>query len=115
MKENYDQLWTVKGASLSDKSAKKEYKLTQEEILEGINGGKLHYRANYIYGNPWYRLLRGEVEKFVEEKRGAKYLQENKLKTELRQIDRDLITLKAQIQSLEIRKIEIHAKLDYEK
>ena len=104
MKENDDQLWTVKGATLSDKSAKKEYKLTQEEILEGINAGKLHYRVSYIYENPWYRLLRTEVEKFVEEKHGANHLQENKLKTEMRQIDKELKILKAQTQVLEMKK-----------
>ncbi len=111
MKENDEQLWTVKGATLSDKSARKEYKLTQEEILDGINEGKLHYRVNYIYDNPWYRLLRTEVEKFVEEKHGAKHLQENKLKTELKQIDKELKTLKTQTQVLEIRKKELHLKL----
>ena len=107
----YEQLWKIKGATLSDKTARKEYKLTQEEILEGINEGKLHFRINYIYDNPWYRLLRSEVEKFVKEKHGDNYLLVNKLKTELKQIDKELKTLKAQIQSLEIKKNEIHTKL----
>ena len=48
MNRNDEQLWTIKGATLSDKTARKEYKLTQEEILEGINEGKLHFRINYI-------------------------------------------------------------------
>lgn len=111
MNKNDEQLWTIKEATLSDKTARKEYKLTQEEILEGINEGKLHFRVNYIYDNPWYRLLRSEVEKFVKEKHGYNYLQVNKLKTELKQIDKELKTLKAQIQSLEIKKNEIHTKL----
>ena len=111
MNRNDEQLWTIKGATLSDKTARKEYKLTQEEILEGINEGKLHFRINYIYDNPWYRLLRSEVEKFVKEKHGDNYLLVNKLKTELKQIDKELKTLKAQIQSLEIKKNEIHTKL----
>ncbi|MBA7541469.1 hypothetical protein ES705_33783 [subsurface metagenome] len=71
----------------------------------------MHFRVNYIYDNPWYRLLRSEVEKFVKEKHGYNYLQVNKLKTELKQIDKELKTLKAQIQSLEIKKNEIHTKL----
>ncbi len=112
MNKDDEQLWTVKGATLSDKTARKEYKLTQEEILEGINEGKLHFRVNYIYDNPWYRLLRIEVEKFVKEKHGDNHLQENKLKTELKKIDKELKTLKAQIQSLQIKKNEIHTKLD---
>ena len=111
MNRNDEKLWKIKGATLSDKTARKEYKLTQEEILEGINEGKLHFRINYIYDNPWYRLLRSEVEKFVKEKHGDNYLLVNKLKTELKQIDKELKTLKAQIQSLEIKKNEIHTKL----
>jgi len=111
MKKDDEQLWTIKGATLSDKTARKEYKLTQEDILEGINNGKLHFRVNYIYDNPWYRLLRNEVEEFVKEKYGDNYLQVNKLKTDLRQINNELKTLKAQIQSLEIKKTEINIKL----
>lgn len=111
MEKNEEQSWTIKGATLSDKSARKEYKLTQDEILEGINEGKLHFRVNYIYDNPWYRLLRTEVEKYAEEKYGFKHLQENKLKTELRQVEKELKELKAKTQFLEIRKEEIQAKL----
>ncbi|MBU4444996.1 hypothetical protein KJ656_07950 [bacterium] len=114
-KKNYEQLWTVKGATLSDKSARKEYKLTQEEILEGINEGKLHYRVNYIYDNPWFRLLRSDVEKFVEERHGANHLHVIKLKTELKQIEKEIKALKTQTQSLEIRKAEIHALLEIKK
>ena len=115
MKENDEQLWTVKGATLSDKSARKEYKLTQEEILEGINEGKLQYRENYIYGNPWFRLLRSDVEKFVEEKHGVNHLHVIKLKAELKQIEKELKALKAKTQTLEIRKTEIHALLKIKK
>jgi hypothetical protein len=32
--------WFKKGATLSDKSAKKEFGLTQDEIIEGIEDGK---------------------------------------------------------------------------
>jgi len=115
MKENDGQLWTAKGATLSDKSAIKEYKLTQDEIHEGINAGKLNFRVNYVFGYPWYRLLRTEVEKFVEEKHGTNQLKENKLKNELRLIDKELKTLKSQIQVLEMRKNEINSKLEIEK
>jgi hypothetical protein len=57
-----------KGATLSDKSARKEFGLTQEEILEAINDGKLQYRTNIIFGNPYFKLVRSEVEAFVDEK-----------------------------------------------
>lgn len=112
MKENDEQLWKVKGATLSDKSARKEYKLRQEEILEGINNGKLHYRVNYTYDNPWFRLLRTEVEKLVEEKHGASHLNIIKLKTELNQIEKERRAIKSQTRLLEIRKAKILTDLE---
>ncbi|RLG13535.1 MAG: hypothetical protein DRN71_04660 [Candidatus Nanohalarchaeota archaeon] len=45
--------WFEKGATLSDKSARKEFGITQEEIHKAINEGKLNYRMNDVYGNPY--------------------------------------------------------------
>ena len=45
--------WTRKGATLSDKSAQKEFGLTFDEIVAGIRAGKLQYRENSIYGAPF--------------------------------------------------------------
>ena len=59
---NLDEEWRRKGATLSDKTARKKYGLTQEEILAAIDTGQLHYRVSSIHGNPWLRLLRREVE-----------------------------------------------------
>ena len=53
--------WNKKGASLSDKSARKEFGLTQEQIIDAISSGRLQYRQNHIHGNPYFRLLRAEV------------------------------------------------------
>ena len=60
-----DANWTQKGATLSDKSARKEFGLTQQEIIAAIRAGKLQYRQNYAHGNPFLRLLRNEVEVLV--------------------------------------------------
>jgi hypothetical protein len=38
-----------KGATLSDKSARKEFGLTQEEIIGAIKDGKLQYRINSVF------------------------------------------------------------------
>ena len=43
-----DSVWTKKGGTLSDKSARKEFGLTQEEIIDAIKGGKLQFRKNYM-------------------------------------------------------------------
>ena len=59
--------WTKKGGTLSDKTAFDEYGLTRDDIIKAINQGKLQYRDGSIYGNPWLRLLRYEVEKLAEE------------------------------------------------
>jgi hypothetical protein len=36
--------WGRKGATLSDKTARSEYGLTQDEIFAAIDAGKLQYR-----------------------------------------------------------------------
>jgi hypothetical protein len=47
-----DSVWLKKGGTLSDKSARKEFGLSQDEIIEAIKSGKLQYRKNYMHGNP---------------------------------------------------------------
>ena len=77
--------WGRKGATLSDKTARSEYGLTQEEIYAAIDAGKLQYRPAAMHGNPWLRLLRREVEDLVRTRRGDRYLRERKARTELAQ------------------------------
>ncbi|MCK4398140.1 MAG: hypothetical protein KAV25_04040 [Methanophagales archaeon] len=104
--------WFKKGATLSDKSARKEFGLTQEEIIEGIEDGKLHYRINNVFGNPYLRLVRSEVEAFVDKKYGSNYLKKKKIKTELAQTNKELKRLKTQVASLEKRKAELQDSLE---
>jgi hypothetical protein len=99
--------WTRKGATLSDKSARKEFGLRQEDIIEAIKEGKLQYRQNHIHGNPYLRLLRREVEALVDEKYGSSYLKTKQIKNELAQINKEVKRLKTQIKSLEQRKSEL--------
>ena len=103
--------WTMKGGTLSDKSARKEFGLTEVEIIKAINDGKLQYRNNYMHGNPYFRLLRSEVEALVDEKYGSGYLEKKKLKKELTLVKRDLNKLKAQMVALEKRKVELQESL----
>lgn len=107
-----DSVWAKKGATLSDKSARKEFGLTQEEIIEAIKAGKLQYRQNNVYGNPFLRLIRSEVEAMVDEKYGNTYLKQKKIKQELAQVNAELKRLKAQVASLEQRKAELLASLN---
>ena|ERR1017187_6498481 len=103
--------WQCKGATLSDKTARKEFGLTQEEIIRAIRAGKLHYREGSMYGNPWLRLLRREVESLVKSQRGDSYLKDQKVKVELTRINRELKRLKIQMAALEERKTRLNAVL----
>jgi hypothetical protein len=104
--------WTEKGTTLSHKTAEKEYGLTFDEIVAGIRSGKLQYRENNIYGNPFLRLIRREVEALVSEKYGKNYLKKKQLKTELANVKRELRQLKPKVAMLEQRKEEIQKLLE---
>lgn len=104
---NYSNLWRQKNATLSDKSAEKEYGISREEIYNAINAGELQFREGSMHGYPWYRLLRVEVESLVEKRYGADYLKEKKTKKELSEINRELKTLKTRISELEAQKSQL--------
>ena len=59
--------WRRKGATLSHKTAQREFGLTWGEIVRAIRAGKLHCQQQSMHGNPWLRLLRREVEALVSE------------------------------------------------
>lgn len=107
-----DSVWSKKGATLSDKSAIKEFGLTQNQIDEAIKDGKLQYRINYVFANPYLKLVRSEVEALVDEKYGRKYLKEKKIKKELAHINKEFKMLKAKKASLEQRKAELLLSID---
>ena len=69
------------------------------------------YRLNSIYGNPFLRLLRREVEALVNKKHGEDYLRKQQAKTELARINRELKRLRTQVASLEERKSKLMADL----
>src|SRR5690349_2966373 len=75
-----DSMWSRKGATLSDKSARQEFGLTQEEIIAAIRAGKLQFRESNMHGNPWLRLLRHEVEALVRDKNGLDHLKKKNSK-----------------------------------
>ncbi len=103
--------WGRKGATLSDKTARSEYGLTQEEIFAAIDVGKLRYRPAAMHGNPWLRLLRREVEDLVRTRHGERYLRERQARTELAQVNRELKQLRAQLATLEGRRAALLAEL----
>ena len=104
--DELDSEWQRKGGTLSDKTARKEYGLTEGEIVQAVRGGELHYRPG-----PFLRLLRREVEALVEKKDGDGYLKNQQAKTKLDRINRELRRLRTRIAALEKRKVQLTANL----
>lgn len=99
--------WAQKGASLSDTTAQKDYDVTRDFIVKGIEAGKLEYQQGSIWGNPILRILRSQLEQFIVEELGAEHLASNATKTELRKLGKDIAALKRKLAALEARKAEI--------
>lgn len=96
--------WTRKGATLSDVTALKEYGVDQKFIMKGICTKKLEYREGSMWGNPYFKLVRSQLERFITEELGADYLSQEKNKTELRVIKKEISALKKRLGELEARK-----------
>jgi hypothetical protein len=109
--ELYGEEWARKGATLSDKTARAEFGLTQDEIIAAIRAGKLQYRPAAMHGNPWLRLLRREVEDLVSTRRGDRYLRERQARTELKRVNRELKQLRVQLAALEERRAALLSEL----
>jgi len=99
--------WNRKGATLSDKTAKKEYGVDLEFIEKGIRSGKLEYRQGNMWGNPYIKVLRSQLEQFIVEELGVDQLTKEKNKTELRKINREIKKLKKKLEELQFRELEL--------
>lgn len=74
-----------------------------------IAAERLKCREQSMHGNPWFRLLRREVEALVKERHGDTYLKDRQAMTELARINRELKRLKGQMAALEERKAKLFA------
>ena len=99
--------WTRKGATLSDVTAEKEYGVSRDFIVKGIRAGKLEYREGAIWGNPFLRLLRGQLEQYIAEELGAGHLSSRKNQAELRKIKKEMAHLKKRLAELQDRRTEL--------
>lgn len=104
--------WSRKGATLSDKTARKEFGLTQAEIVAAIDGGHLQYRVGVIHGNPWLRLLRREVEELVDSTYSDRDHRQRRAKAEVARVDRDLKRLRTEVAALEDLRTKLLAELE---
>ena len=107
-----DSMWSQKGATMSDKSARQEFGLTQQDIIAAIRAGKLQFRQSNMHGNPWYRLLRHEVESLVRDKSGLENLTKKKLQKELADLNTEARKLTTRMKAIERRRTELMKELD---
>ena len=103
--------WNRKGATLSDVTAKADYGVSQDFIVKGIQTGKLEYRQGSVWGNPYLRVLRSQLEGYIAEECGEDYWLRVKNQTELRRVKKEISDLKKRLEGLQERKNELEASL----
>ncbi|VVB63333.1 Uncharacterised protein [uncultured archaeon] len=103
--------WNRKGATLSDLTAKKEYGVDSQFIIKGINTGKLEYRQGAVWGNPYLKILRSQLEEYISRELGPEYLADVKNKFELRKIKKEISDIEIRLKALQIRKIELEKSI----
>jgi hypothetical protein len=99
--------WNRKGASLSDVTVEKEYGVSRDFIVKGIQAGKLEYRDGAVWGNPYLRVLRSQLEPYIAEQLGPEHLANKKTQTELRAIRKEIAEIRRKLAVLETRKAEL--------
>ena len=102
-----DGEWNRKGATLSDVTARKEYGVTRDFIVEGIRAGKLEYRDGAVWGNPYLRVLRSQLELYIAEQLGKEHFLRKKAQTDLRAVSKEIAHIKKKLAELEARKAEL--------
>lgn len=105
-----EEEWRLKGATMSDKSARKEFGLTQDEIEAAIDAGALQYRVGVVHGNPWLRLLRRELQALMESTYNDRDHRQRRAKAELARVNRELKHLRAEVAALEERRAALLAE-----
>ena len=103
--------WNRKGATLSDVTAKAEYGVNREFVVKGIEAGRLEYRDGAMWGNPYFRILRSQLEKYIIAERGEDYLVRVKAETELRRTRKEISALKKKLNALQERKADLEQSL----
>jgi ribosomal protein L19E len=111
--QSYEQQleWQRKGATLSDKTACREFGLTRDEIYDAIDAGTLQYRQAAMHGNPWLRLLRREVEALARTRHGDRHVNEKQSRAEVTRIDKEIRRLRTELAELEERRAKLSSGL----
>src|SRR2546425_5097617 len=99
--------WNRKGATLSDVTAQKEYGVSRDFVVKGIRAGKLEYREGAIWGNPYLRILRSQLERYIAQEFGSNQLAVTKRQAELRKVNKEISALKKKLTVLQTQKAAI--------
>jgi hypothetical protein len=92
-------------------TAEKEYGVTRDFIVKGIQAGKLEYRDGAVWGNPYLRVLRSQLERYIVAQLGSEYLVSKKSQTELRAISKEIADLRKKLATLEARKTALEREI----
>lgn len=99
-----DGEWNRKGGTLTDATAQKEYGVSHDFIVAGIRAGKIEYREASMWGNPTFKILRSQLERYIAEQLGADYLERGQADWELRVVNREINATRRKLTALEARK-----------
>ena len=89
---------------VSEVTAQKDYGVTRDFIVEGIQAGKLEFWEGAVWGNPYLRVLRSQLEAYIAQQLGSEYVLKTKFQIELRAINQEIADLKKKLSALEARK-----------
>ena len=79
--------------------------------MKGIQAGRLEFRRGAIWGNPYLRILRRQLEQYIAAELGSDHLTSGKRQTELRKIKKEMANLKKRLTELQARKTEIEKQM----
>ena len=103
--------WNRKGAVLSDVTAQKEYGVTRDFIVKGVQVGELEFREGAVWGNPYLRVLRSQLERYIVAQLGSEYLVIKKSHNELHAICKEIADFKKKLAVLEARKAALECAI----
>lgn len=102
--------WTQPGKTLSHKNACKEFGLTEAEIINAIKAEEIQYKINYAHGNPYYKLLREEVEALARKLHGESHFEKQEIEYKIKKITREINSHKRKAKALEKEKATLEKK-----
>jgi hypothetical protein len=73
---------------------------------------RLEYREGAIWGNPYLRILRSQIEQYIVAELGSDYLTSRKRKAELNTIKKEMAELRKRLNELQTRRTELEKQME---